>query len=96
MHPNRWTSLGLSLIEAMLLGMPVVALAATETAEAVTPDAGTVSTNVETLNAALRRFLNDPGEAAACGAAARARALDRYGLARFLDDWDRVLEEVVR
>jgi glycosyltransferase involved in cell wall biosynthesis len=96
LHPVRWTSLGLSLIEAMLLGMPVVALAATEAAEAVTPDTGTVSTNVETLNAALRRFLNDPGEAAACGAAARARALGRYGLGRFLDEWDRVLEEAVR
>jgi glycosyltransferase involved in cell wall biosynthesis len=28
-HPIRWTSLGLSLIEAMHLGMPVVALATT-------------------------------------------------------------------
>ena len=29
LHPMRWTSLGLSLIEAMHLGMPVVALART-------------------------------------------------------------------
>ncbi len=36
-HPIRWTSLGLSLLEAMHLGMPVVALATTETAEAVPP-----------------------------------------------------------
>ena len=30
LHPFRWTSLGLSLIEAMHLGMPVVALATTD------------------------------------------------------------------
>src|SRR5690606_3209190 len=29
-HPVRWTSLGLSLIEAMMLGLPPVVLAATE------------------------------------------------------------------
>ena len=36
-HPFRWTSLGLSLIEAMHLGMPVVALATTEVPDAVPP-----------------------------------------------------------
>lgn len=35
LHPFRWTSLGLSLIEAMHLGMPVVALATTEAVRAV-------------------------------------------------------------
>jgi glycosyltransferase involved in cell wall biosynthesis len=30
LHPVRWTSLGLSLIEAMHLGMPVAGLAARE------------------------------------------------------------------
>jgi len=44
-HPNRWTSLGLSLLEAMTLGMPVVALAATEAVEAVPPEAGALSTD---------------------------------------------------
>lgn len=39
-HPVRWTSLGLSLLEAMHLGMPVVALATTEVAEAVPPAPG--------------------------------------------------------
>ena len=38
LHPVRWTSLGLSLIEAMMLGMPVVALATTEAAVDVPAD----------------------------------------------------------
>ena len=93
LHPVRWTSLGLSLLEAMHLGMPVVALATTEVAEAVPPAAGVVSTRVEVLADAARRLAADPEQARAMGRAARAAALARYGLDRFLADWDRVLEE---
>jgi glycosyltransferase involved in cell wall biosynthesis len=95
-HPFRWTSLGLSLLEAMHLGMPVVAVAATEVVEAVPPDAGIVSTSIEHLVAATRRLLSDPAEAAERGAAARRAALERYGLGAFLARWDALLEEVVR
>jgi hypothetical protein len=94
LHPNRWTSLGLSLLEAMHLGMPVVALATTEATEAVAPGAGVVSNRPDVLVAALRRFLEDPDEAREVGRRARAAALARYGLTRFLDDWDRLLKEV--
>ena len=54
LHPVRWTSLGLSLIEAMHLGMPVVALDTTEAAEAVPPEAGVVSNRPEVLRASAR------------------------------------------
>jgi glycosyltransferase involved in cell wall biosynthesis len=93
-HPIRWTSLGLSLLEAMHLGMPVVALGTTEVHEAVPPAAGVVSTKVDVLAGAMRRLVADPDEAAERGRAARAAALERYGLERFLADWDDVLEEV--
>jgi hypothetical protein len=94
LHPARWTSLGLSLLEAMHLGLPVVALATTEVAEAVPPDAGVVSNDPEVLAGALRRLVADPDEARAMGRAARATALARYGLGRFLAHWDDLLEEV--
>ncbi len=93
-HPIRWTSLGLSLIEAMHLGMPVVALATTEAPEAIPAQAGVVSTRVDVLVRAARAFLDDPDAARAAGDAARAHALERFGLARFLADWDDLLEEV--
>jgi hypothetical protein len=95
-HPVRWTSLGLSLLEAMHLGMPVVALATTEAAEAVPADAGVLSTRPDVLWDAVRTYLHDEDAARLAGKAARAAALDRYGLARFLGDWDRLLEEVTR
>jgi glycosyltransferase involved in cell wall biosynthesis len=94
LHPIRWTSLGLSLIEAMQLGMPVVALATTEAPDAVPVGAGVVSTRIDTLTDALRRFVADPELARATGEAARAAALQRYGLERFLADWDALLEAV--
>jgi hypothetical protein len=93
-HPVRWTSLGLSLLEAMHLGMPVVALATTEVPTAVPPAAGMVSTRVDELLAAARGFLEDPEAAREAGRAARAGARERYGLERFLADWDETLEEV--
>jgi len=94
LHPIRWTSLGLSLIEAMHLGMPVVGLATTEVGDAVPASAGVVSTRVEILERAIGRLVADPAEAEATGRAAREAALARYGLGRFLADWDELLEEV--
>jgi Glycosyl transferases group 1 len=96
LHPVRWTSLGLSLLEAMHLGMPVVALATTEVVEAVPPAAGVVSTRVEALAEAVRQLAADPEQARVMGKAARAAASGRYGLGRFLADWDRLLDEVTR
>jgi hypothetical protein len=95
-HPFRWTSLGLSLIEAMQLGMPVVALATTEVVEAVPPEAGVVTNRMDVLADALRRLAHDPEEARRTGLAARSAALERYGLDRFLADWDELLMEVSR
>jgi hypothetical protein len=93
LHLCRWTSLGLSLIEAMTIGLPVVALATTEAVRAVPPDAGVLSTRVEDLTDAARWLIEDPRQARRMGERARAAALARYGLDRFLADWDRLLEE---
>nr|WP_235000668.1 glycosyltransferase [Marinactinospora thermotolerans] len=96
LHPIRWTSLGLSLIEAMMLGMPVVALASTEAVEAVPEQAGVLTTRRDVLSRALRDLAADPARAEETGTAARAAALRRYPLSRFLTAWDRLLEEVTR
>lgn len=94
-HPFRWTSLGLTLLEAMIMGIPVLALATTEVVAAVPPRAGVVSTNVDVLAAAARWLCDDPQAATRLGAAGREVALARYGLDRFLADWDRLLEEEI-
>lgn len=96
LHPYRWTSLGLALVEAMTVGLPVLALATTAAPESVPPAAGVVSSDPGALAAAARRWLADPDEARERGLAARAHALERFGMGRFLSDWDHVLEGVTR
>lgn len=93
LHLCRWTSLGLSLIEAMAMGMPVVVLGVTEAVAAVPPEAGILSTRIDTLVDAARWLIDDPAAARRLGAQAQEVARTRYGLDRFLADWDRLLEE---
>ena len=96
LHTARWTSLGLSLIEAMALGMPVVSLATTEAVVAVPPGAGVLATRVDDLVAALAGFVAEPERATAMGKCARGVALAEFGLDAFLARWDRLLAEVTR
>lgn len=94
-HPIRWTSLGLALIEAMMVGLPVVGLATTELAAVIDNGrTGFVDTAPERLVAAMRALLDDPELARDIGAAGRVEAQRRFGIERFVDDWLRVLDTV--
>ena len=93
-HPMRWTSLGLSLLEAMHLGMPVVVLATTEAPRAVPQEAGVVSADVDELLRCAARLVANPDEARRRGVAAREAALERYGLGKFQDRWDELLADL--
>lgn len=95
LHPYRWTSLGMALVEAMTIGMPVLAVASTAAADAVPATGGVVSADPRVLARAARAWLDDPVRAREAGAAAREHALTRFGLGRFLREWDEVLDAVV-
>jgi hypothetical protein len=53
-----------------------------------------ISTDVARLCDALRAYAADPHAARADGLRARAYALERYGLEKFLHAWDALYEEV--
>jgi len=93
LHTARWTSLGLSLVEAMYLGMPVVAVASTMVPLVVPPEAGVVSADVKTLAYALEGFVTDLAAASAAGKAARDFAMAHFNRDRFLAEWDDVIDE---
>ncbi len=87
--PMRYTSLPLAVIEGMTIGMPIIALATTELPTVIeNGKTGYVSCNIDELTEHMRRLLADPAEAQRLGANARAVALDRFGLPRFIDAWN--------
>jgi hypothetical protein len=95
LHLPRWTSLGLSLLEAMAIGMPVLALATTEALAAVPGDGGVLDTKVDALVDAAEWLLRDADAARRMGERAQRAVRTRYGVDRFLSDWDRLLETAV-
>jgi Glycosyl transferases group 1 len=93
-HPIRYTSLGLALVEAMMLGMPIVGLATTELPSVVRDGVeGCVDNRVERLIDAMRTLIDEPALAKSWGDAARRLAHERFGIERFAADWDRVLQQ---
>ena len=94
-NPIRYTSLGLAVIEAMMIGVPVIGLATTEMATVIeNGKSGYVDTNVSNLVERMQELLRDPQEARRLGEGARQRALERFSISRFIADWDRALRDV--
>lgn len=94
-NPIRYTSLGLAVCEAMMIGLPVVGLATTEMATAVENDtSGFVDTRLDRLVEVMRRLVADPAEARRLGAGARRTASERFDIRRFARDWDCALNDV--
>jgi glycosyltransferase involved in cell wall biosynthesis len=95
-HPARYTSLGLSLIEAMLLGMPIVAPATTELVTVIEDGRnGIVATDPARLLEGMRKLLRDRDLAARLGAAGRETALARFGIDRFARDWAALFTRII-
>lgn len=95
-NPIRRTSLGLAIIEAMMVGLPVVGLATTELVTVIDSGRnGYVDTRLDRLAGVMQELLRDRGLAAQWGEAGRRTAEERFGIGRFVDDWMKVLDEVV-
>ena len=92
--PCRYTSLPLAVIEALTIGMPVVALATTELPDVIQNGVhGYLANDLDELIAGMRRLLDDPDHARELGANARELAVRRFGLDRFARDWGAAFTE---
>lgn len=94
--PMRYTSLPLAVVEAMSIGMPVVALGTTALPDVIENGVnGYISQDPDSLISDMRRLLADPDLARALGERARETARTRFGLARYQTHWDAALREAV-
>ncbi|HEX2153986.1 MAG TPA: glycosyltransferase [Acidimicrobiia bacterium] len=95
-HPIRYTSLGLALCEAMMMGMPVVALATTEAVTVIEDGvSGFISTDIDHLIDGMHQLLAHPEVAREMGRAARQIALDRFAMSRFAAEWTSLISQTV-
>jgi glycosyltransferase involved in cell wall biosynthesis len=94
-NPIRYTSLGLAIIEAMMVGLPIVGLATTELVSVITSGVnGYISLDVDNLVEHMKVLLDSPDQARRLGINAHNYALDRFSIARFAADWESLFQKV--
>jgi hypothetical protein len=95
-NPIRYTSFGLAVCEAMLTGMPVVALATTEYATVFQNGVNAFAhTNIDYLVECMHRLLQDKSLASRLGQAARQTALEMFDIGRFTSEWKNIFQVAV-
>jgi glycosyltransferase involved in cell wall biosynthesis len=96
-NPIRYTSLGLAICEAMMMGIPVVGLATTElSAVIINGENGIIHTDVDYLIEKMQELIANPSLAAAIGARGRVTAMQRFSIHRFAYDWESLFKKVIR
>jgi len=96
-NPIRYTSLGLSVCEAMSLGLPIVGIATTEMPNVIENNvSGFVDTNIDTLIAKMKLLLEHPKEAKRLGDGAKEVAKKRFSIERFAKDWEDIFSTMTQ
>jgi len=87
-NPIRYTSLGLSVCEAMMTGIPIIGLATTEMPATIKNNySGFVDTNINVLIKKMDMLLEDHQKAIELGKGAKETALQKFNIQRFTQDW---------
>lgn len=87
-NPIRYTSLGLAVCEAMMVGLPMIGLATTEMPVTVENDvSGYTHTSPDILIEKMQQLLREPELARKLGAGARQTALQKFDIERFSREW---------
>jgi hypothetical protein len=95
-NPIRHTSLGLAVLEAMMSGMPVVALATTEYVTVIKDGVnGFIHTDIDYLTEKMQLLLQDRELAMEMGRQAAATVQERFGIQRFTRDWEAVFHYAI-
>jgi len=95
-NPIRYTSFGLAVCEAMMTGMPVVALATTEYATVIKDgQSGFIDTDIDKLIQNMKLLINDPMQGRLLGEEARRVAKNKFTIDRFTKEWKQTFEEII-
>ncbi|HET6528800.1 MAG TPA: glycosyltransferase family 4 protein [Balneolaceae bacterium] len=87
-NPIRYTSLGLSVCEAMMVGLPIVGLATTEMAVTVKNHInGFAHTDVDFLVKKMKYLLDNPDDAETLGRNSADYAREHFSINRFSKEW---------
>jgi len=90
-NPIRYTSLGLSLCEAMMVGLPIVGMATTELPMIIENSlSGYIHTNIYWLIEKMRYLLKHKEAALLLSRGAKQQAKQLFTIQRFSKDWERI------
>lgn len=95
-NPIRYTSHGLAVCEAMMLGIPVIGMATTEMPVVIQSGVnGFIHTDPAQLIRVMKNLLEDAPQARQWGVNGRITALKHYNIERFTADWEQTFNEMV-
>ncbi len=95
-NPIRYTSLGLSILEAMMIGVPVVGMATTELVTVIQNGvSGYVHTDTRYLADKMKELLDNHELAVQLGNEGRKIAQERFNINRFARDWEETFNKVI-
>jgi len=95
-NPIRYTSLGLAVLESMMIGIPFVGLATTEYVTVVENGiSGYIHTDVDYLIEKMRMLLSDRLHALEIGKKGKNVVEQRFNIHRFANEWEKIFEEVI-
>ena len=95
-NPIRYTSLGLAVLEAMMIGLPIVGLATTEMTTVICDGkSGFLSTNIDYLIGRMKELLHEKELARELGSRGQKVARSRFNIERFVHEWQCLVAEVV-
>ncbi|MDB5013566.1 MAG: glycosyltransferase [Daejeonella sp.] len=95
-NPIRYTSHGLAVCEAMMMGIPVIGMATTEMPTVIMNDKnGFIHTDLQVLITKMQELLDNKQKAISLGKGGRQTALDRYHINRFTAQWEETFKQVI-
>jgi glycosyltransferase involved in cell wall biosynthesis len=96
-NPIRYTSFGLAVCEAMMMGMPVVSLATTEYATVFKNEvSGFIHTDPDYLIEKMKEILNNKSLAISIGEEGKKISEKKFNIERFIKEWEETFQTAIK